>query len=44
LFDIPVRIASTASLLKLKEHAVAVLEDERAKHLADIELLKRNGA
>lgn len=40
LFNIPVRVASAASLIRLKELAVSVLEAERGKHLKDIELLR----
>lgn len=42
LFDIPVRIASAASLIKLKEQAVASAEAQRDKHLNDIKLLKEH--
>lgn len=40
LFNIPVRVASTAVLIRLKEQAVAAAEAQRDKHLKDIERLK----
>lgn len=39
LFHRPVRIASANTLIKLKEHAIASEENQRNKHLRDIELL-----
>lgn len=41
LFNIPVRIASVASLIRLKELVVASGEAQKDKHLKDIERLKR---
>jgi hypothetical protein len=41
LFNIPVRLASVVSLIRLKEQAVASAEGQRAKHLKDIERLKK---
>lgn len=43
LFNIPVKVASVASLIKLKELAVASLEAEKGKHVKDIALLKAHG-
>ncbi|WP_143058245.1 hypothetical protein [Nitrosovibrio sp. Nv6] len=40
LFDIPVQVASVASLLRMKELAVASAEAVKDKHLRDIALLK----
>ena len=42
LFYIPVRVASTAALIRLKEQAVSSAEAQRDKHLKDIERLKRH--
>ena len=42
LFNIPVRVASAAVLIRLKEQAVASAEAQRDKHLKDIERLKRH--
>lgn len=42
LFKIPVRLASVASLIRLKEQAVASAETQRDKHLKDIECLKNH--
>jgi hypothetical protein len=41
LFNIPVRLASVVSLIRLKEQAVASAEAQRDKHLKDIERLKK---
>jgi hypothetical protein len=41
LFDIGVRVASPAVLLRMKELAVATADAQREKHAADIERLKR---
>lgn len=41
LFNLPVRLPSVAALVRLKEHAVASAEEQKDKHLKDIELLKR---
>ena len=41
LFHLPVRLASVAALIQLKEHAVSSAEKQKEKHLKDIELLKR---
>lgn len=40
LFNIPVRLASVVSLIRLKEQAVASAEAQREKHLKDIARLK----
>lgn len=40
LFNIPVRVASAATLVRLKEQAIASAEAQRDKHLKDIERLK----
>ena len=42
LFNIPVRLTSVVSLIRLKEQAVASAETQRDKHLKDIERLRRN--
>lgn len=42
LFDLPVRIPSVASLIKLKEQAAASEKAQLEKHLKDIELLKEH--
>jgi len=42
LFNIPVRLASVASLIRLKKQAVASAEAQRDKHLKDIERLKKH--
>ena len=42
IFNIPVRIASVAGLIRLKELAVSVLEREKIKHTKDIELLQKS--
>jgi hypothetical protein len=42
LFTVPVRVASIASLIKLKQHAVASLETEVGKHMGDIKRLKEH--
>jgi hypothetical protein len=42
LFNISVRIASVASLIRLKERAVKSAEAQRDKHLQDIERLKKH--
>jgi hypothetical protein len=44
LFHIPVRVASVASLIRLKEQAVLSAEAQREKHLKDIECLKKHAA
>ena len=41
LFNISVRVASVASLIQMKKHAVASAEAQRDKHLKDIERLKQ---
>lgn len=41
LFDIPIRIASVSSLVKLKKIAITAGESNRDKHLKDIHLLNR---
>ncbi len=41
VFNIPVRLASVASLIRLKELAVASEEVQIGKHLKDIECLKK---
>lgn len=40
LFNIPVRVASVAALVRLKEQAVASGEAQRDKHIEDIKRLK----
>ena len=42
LFNIPVRVASVMSLIRLKELAVASAETQRDKHIKDIERLKNH--
>ena len=42
LFNIPVRVASPASLIRMKEQAVASAEAQRDKHSKDIERLKKH--
>ena len=42
LFNFPVRIASPASLICMKEQAVASAEAQRQKHLDDIECLREH--
>ena len=42
LFNIPIRLASVVSLIRLKEQAVASAEAQRDKHLKDIERLKEH--
>jgi hypothetical protein len=42
LFNIPVRLASVVSLIRLKEQAVASAEAQKDKHLKDIERLKKH--
>jgi hypothetical protein len=42
LFNIPVRLASVASLIRMKEQAVGSAEAQRDKHLKDIERLKQH--
>lgn len=42
LFNIPVRVASPASLIRMKEQAVASAEAQRDKHLKDIERLRKH--
>lgn len=44
LFNIPVRVASAVSLIRMKEQALASAETQRAKHLKDIECLKKHAA
>ncbi|MBC7839439.1 MAG: hypothetical protein H7Y39_12465 [Nitrospiraceae bacterium] len=44
LFNIPVRLASVMSLIRLKEQAVASAEAQRDKHLEDIQRLKEHAA
>ncbi len=44
LFNIPVRVASAAVLIKLKSKAVASAEAQRDKHMIDIERLKKYAA
>lgn len=41
LFHLPVRLASVAALILLKEHAVSLTQEQKEKHIKDIELLKR---
>ena len=43
LFNIPVRVASVRSLIRLKENTVTSLDVEKEKHVEDIELLKKHG-
>lgn len=40
LFNIPVRVASPTSLIRMKEQALASAETQREKHRRDIELLR----
>jgi hypothetical protein len=42
LFQRPVRLASPASLIRMKQQAVASAEKERDKHLKDIERLSKH--
>ncbi|MBI3053954.1 MAG: hypothetical protein HYY77_07925 [Betaproteobacteria bacterium] len=42
LFNIPVRVASAAALIRLKEQAVASAETQKDKHVMDIKRLKKN--
>jgi len=42
LFQKPVRLASAASLIRMKELAVAAGEKDRDKHLKDIERLRKH--
>jgi len=42
LFQKPVRLASPASLIRMKQQAVASAEKERDKHLKDIERLRKH--
>jgi hypothetical protein len=42
VFNIPVRLASVASLIRLKELAVASAEAQKDKHLKDIQCLKKH--
>ena len=41
LFNIPVKLASVASLIQLKEQAVASANEQVEKHIADIKSLKK---
>lgn len=41
LFDVPVRVASPAQLIRMKQQAIASAEAQAAKHLADIERLEQ---
>ncbi len=41
LFNIPVKLASVASLIRLKEHAVTSANEQAQKHLDDIKRLRR---
>ena len=41
LFNIPVKLASVASLIQLKEQALASANEQVEKHIADIECLKK---
>lgn len=43
VFGIPVRLASVASLIQMKEQAAASAEGHREKHLEDIERLRSHG-
>ena len=40
LFNVPVRVASAATLIRLKEQAASSAEAQRDKHVKDIECLK----
>jgi len=40
LFNRPIRIAGPSTLIKLKEYAIATLEEQSSKHRRDIELLR----
>lgn len=42
LFNIPVRLASVASLIRMKEQAVSSTETQKEKHVKDIERLKEH--
>ena len=42
LFNIPVRVASPKSLIRMKEQAVSSAEAQREKHLKDIERLRKH--
>lgn len=42
LFNIPVHIPSIETLIRLKEHVIATMEEELQKHQQDIELLNNN--
>ena len=42
VFNIPVRLASVASLIQMKEQAVVSAETQREKHLSDIECLREH--
>ena len=41
LFNIPVRLASVASLIRMKELALSSAEAQRDKHFKDIECLRK---
>lgn len=42
LFGMPIKLASIAGLLKLKQEAVASVSEQLQKHQADIDLLRNN--
>jgi len=42
LFSIPIRLASVASLIQMKEQAISATEAQREKHVKDIERLKQH--
>lgn len=42
LFNIPVRVASPVSLIRMKEQAIASAEAQRDKHLKDIQRLRKH--
>jgi hypothetical protein len=44
LFNIPVRLVSVMSLLRMKEQAAASAEAQKEKHLEDIQRLKQHAA
>lgn len=42
LFSIPIRLASVASLIQMKEQAISSIGAQREKHVKDIERLKQH--
>jgi hypothetical protein len=42
LFQVPIKIASVSTLIKLKQEAVASAAEQLQKHQADVELLRNN--